>query len=634
MLDAYTVRKAVPRIVLAVIGINLSIYLCVVALDITTIVGDGMSQILNSAFIPDGKIQVDSELLDVNAENAVASGGIMALLVKGIIGIGSKGLLSALLPIITIVGLITLAVLFTLVIRQGLLIFLTVVSPIAIACFILPGTEKYFQKWFDLFSKTLMMYPIIAVLFAMSNVMASIILGAPEGASAAILNPATILHSPLFAQAVDSDSDAISTLKLFTGIIVIYAPLALIPFTFKLAGGALGAVFNAAQNASANTRARKSKGMSEGFAKGRAERNAKFRSGQLYEGTKFIPGSRRLARGANTVGRGLGTGFRGQYGIGAKGATAHTAAIEKASMDVMKSSEFNSVRENDMALQAGTYASDKDAFNGLQTDFNLSPEQAKTAVNAFKTSGLRFGDQATQFAAAKQLVSTGTGYDNIEQMSKTLGRASNGNAGTAASLAGFSNFEAKNKGRFDLAPGFGPLNKLVQGEAGIDGATAPNASDYDKATDDGWNAGSLYAHANAKPKNIERHLSRAQKLLTSNDSAERQRGAVMVEEFKSMLPNASGDVANRINAALDGDGTPANVGLKSLQGSHFNGFGNGLSGVDKREQVEVTAINPATGLQETRSEPRVVGQLTNAEVAQNEAKSRARTYERPDPNKI
>jgi hypothetical protein len=114
------------------------------------------------------------------------------------------------------VALLVLAVFITLVFRQGLLIFLAMVSPIACALYILPSTDKYFKKWWELFSKTLLMYPIIMAIFALSDILASIIFNNNHNLPG-----------------------------LLAGLIAMFAPLALIPFSFKFAGGAMTAIYGA-----------------------------------------------------------------------------------------------------------------------------------------------------------------------------------------------------------------------------------------------------------------------------------------------------------------------------------------------------------------------------------------------------
>lgn len=227
MLDAYAIRKAAPRIVLAVIGINLSIYLCLAAVDITNVVGRGIAELLTTPFVTADSYNIT---VDSSVENIAATGGIVGIFVgagglgaaaAGIAGIATAPLatLGALLIIMIPIALVALAVMATIVIRQALLIFLIIVSPVAIACFVLPGTEKYFRQWFDIFVKTLLVYPIIAIIFAMSDVFGAIIFGSAQ-----------------------AGNDWSGPVKIITGVIVIYAPLVLIPFAFRFAGGVIGQI--------------------------------------------------------------------------------------------------------------------------------------------------------------------------------------------------------------------------------------------------------------------------------------------------------------------------------------------------------------------------------------------------------
>ncbi len=270
MLDAYTVRKAIPRIVLAVIAINLSIYLCVAAIDITNIIGHGLGDLITGPFL-DNKAYGRVQLPQNGATITAGVFGVLTLLVAGATGVfalaGSTAaagviataglaLLAVLVPFVISMMLITLAVMFTLIIRQALLIFLVVVSPVAIALFVLPGTEKYFKKWLDLFAKTLLVYPIIAVIFAMSTVMAQIILGTAE------------LSAPVMG-----------LVKVLATVIVVFAPLVMIPFAFKFAGGAISAVMNLANGKASGISGRAGQGFqawrkNPNSAAGRAALNA------------------------------------------------------------------------------------------------------------------------------------------------------------------------------------------------------------------------------------------------------------------------------------------------------------------------------------------------------------------------
>lgn len=120
-----------------------------------------------------------------------------------------------LLFVVMPIALIVLSIFLTLIFRQGLLILLAMTAPIACALYVLPGTEKYFKKWWDLFIKTLFVYPIIVAIFAISDVLASVIFNA-------------------FGD---------NTIGIIAGLIAMFAPAALIPFSFKFAGGAIGTIY-------------------------------------------------------------------------------------------------------------------------------------------------------------------------------------------------------------------------------------------------------------------------------------------------------------------------------------------------------------------------------------------------------
>lgn len=253
MLDAYTVRKAIPRIVIAVIAINLSIFMCVALIDITNVVGRGLGQLITEPFKTDEAF--GNQGIGGTANNIFGgatfvltflAGTLIWKLLKGkpggAVSSAAKGLIVPaaiiLIPFIISILLISLAIVFTLVIRQALLVFLTVISPVAMALFVLPGTEKYFKKWFDLFIKTLMVYPIVAIIFAVSSAMTSVIIGNSNAGGG--------LTSP--AQAI-------------AAVVVAFAPLVMIPFAFKLAGGAIAAISSAASGQASNLSGRTRQGL-------------------------------------------------------------------------------------------------------------------------------------------------------------------------------------------------------------------------------------------------------------------------------------------------------------------------------------------------------------------------------------
>lgn len=221
-LDAYTVRKIAPRLFFAVVGINISIYLCVAAVDITSVVGHGLAYLIRAPFDTSGALH---SKVDEGAANAAAPLFVVGLLAAIVTLKGATGaVLSTIWFLLLPVFILILTTLITLALRQALLVLLTLVSPVAIVLAVLPGTEKYFKQWWDLFLKTLIVYPIIAALFAVSDVLTAISFNASgEGSNIA------------------------GSIDVVNGLLYAFMPLVMIPFAFRMAGGALGGFFNATQ---------------------------------------------------------------------------------------------------------------------------------------------------------------------------------------------------------------------------------------------------------------------------------------------------------------------------------------------------------------------------------------------------
>ena len=467
MLDAYTVRKAIPRIVLAVIAINLSIYLCVAAIDITNIIGHGLGNLITGPFL-DNKAYGRVQLPQNGATITAGAFGVLTLLVAGATGVfalaGSTAaagviataglaLLAVLVPFVISMMLITLAVMFTLIIRQALLIFLVVVSPVAIALFVLPGTEKYFKKWLDLFAKTLLVYPIIAVIFAMSTVMAQIILGTAE------------LSAPVMG-----------LVKVLATVIVVFAPLVMIPFAFKFAGGAISAVMNLANGKASSISGRAGQGFQawrknpnswagkQSAAALDRRREKGFTGGQVMSG---ISGGLRRN----------GQGFKGGYKAASGAVTTEKSKLRFD--EIMKHEAVQAMAGNDDFLEAGRQGkSEKEVRTILSrmgatqnedgtwnNDGTYASSLDRSVASIMRAKGVGSQQEFERFAAV-QLAGTGTGYSSG---SAEMFEAINEAAGDDRVLATNMLAAARNKGqesrRYDLSSaGFGTSAKMLQGQ--------------------------------------------------------------------------------------------------------------------------------------------------------------------------
>lgn len=225
LVDAYTAKKVLPRLVVAAIAINLSIYIVAFAVDVTNILGGGIQNLLEGPF--QGAQGNWSGQLGGAANGGWAfnlggvggqfgSGITLAALVGGTIwAVSTGGLLYFLFVFVLLPAIfVFVAILATVLIRQALIIFLVFTAPVAFALYCLPNTEQYFHRWWKLLVEALMVYPIIAIIFALSNILSVVVLNLGNQ----IIKPFAILLS----------------------IIALIAPLVLIPYAFRLAGGAIG----------------------------------------------------------------------------------------------------------------------------------------------------------------------------------------------------------------------------------------------------------------------------------------------------------------------------------------------------------------------------------------------------------
>ena len=210
MVANYTIKKMIPRILVAVILINLSIYIVAIMVDVFNILGTGVYDLIKQPFQAAGVWHITvgggTGLLALGLGGASAA--VLAVIAVGD-GIGFLLLAVAAPAILAVIG-----VLITIVIRQGLIIFLAITAPIAFALYCLPNTEQYFKKWWDLLIKTLVVYPVVMLVIAIANV-TSIVFG-------------TLSNGDSWNQ----------ILGIIAGII----PLFLIPFAFKISGGVISQV--------------------------------------------------------------------------------------------------------------------------------------------------------------------------------------------------------------------------------------------------------------------------------------------------------------------------------------------------------------------------------------------------------
>ena len=260
-LDAYTVKKAFPRMVVAVIFMLLSWYVCIFLIDVSNVVGKGTLGLMTAPF--GQKAQSLTSLFTPSAGGAILQFGGLAILASAFAIQAAAGILFSYFA----TGLLVMFVAFlVLVARQMFVIVLVLLAPIAIISWIFPGNDKLWKFWWQSFSKLLLMFPIVMALIASGRIFAGVMATTPAaGAEGGLLTP---------------------LLKLTAYII----PYAFIPFTFKAAGGVFGNLVGMAND--------RSRGAFDRLKKGRQKSMSQI-GHNAKEGT-FVRENGRFSKAVNS----------------------------------------------------------------------------------------------------------------------------------------------------------------------------------------------------------------------------------------------------------------------------------------------------------------------------------------------
>lgn len=159
----YGIKKLLPRVVACVVLVNLSYFVCQLAVDLSNVLGQSIGDLIEKM----------AEQVTIPSIKGVADGfgvaaNLTAMLVVIVGAIVSLALNPALLiPLIPALGagLVAIFALFvTLGIRRAAIVILVAVSPIAFICYVLPNTKNIFDKWLNLFKALLLAFPITSIM--------------------------------------------------------------------------------------------------------------------------------------------------------------------------------------------------------------------------------------------------------------------------------------------------------------------------------------------------------------------------------------------------------------------------------------------------------------------------------------
>ena len=196
--DNYGIKKMLPRLIAMAILVNLSYLACQLVIDLSNILGVSLNTLFRgigdsvtpnaASLIGEGFISGIIASLFGAAGIAGAGAGTAATLISIIGPAGTTAaaaggaVLSA--PLVVVVILLALipvllaVLLFFLMLgaRMILVIICTAVAPVVCVLYILPNTQKWAKKWWNLFFAMLVMYPICGAIAGISYLIKAMVL--------------------------------------------------------------------------------------------------------------------------------------------------------------------------------------------------------------------------------------------------------------------------------------------------------------------------------------------------------------------------------------------------------------------------------------------------------------------------
>jgi hypothetical protein len=392
-LQSYNVKKTLPKLVAAVILVQLSYVLGALLIDATNVLSGGLRGLVGSIVPP---ITFGGHTLAA-AGVTIGAGGLGAVALAS--HIASVGVISSLMPLFF--GM--LAVLFTLVLKSTIGTVLLITLPIAICAFVLPGTESFFKSHTKLFVRVQLMGPLIVLLFCAGHIAA-------------------------FAAATTNSAMAPVMVMLCLGV-----PLLSTPFAFGWAGG----IMSQAGKASFGGFKKVQGGVEKsGWNQGRLEERKRRATDQVIDGKppKYLGKTGAVGARFNRM----------RAGISPFKTAGAEAALQRQHLKFQEGDEkaFNS--QFDLAT-SHLGSTDKNQI--------LAEMAAGNWGGTHKDIKKRFAERGgTRVAATKKLIQN-RGYDQLAALRPSMSSASNPTNQRIWQAAMGSNFGDVMKAAPDVATG-------------------------------------------------------------------------------------------------------------------------------------------------------------------------------------
>lgn len=180
-IDNYGIKKMLPRLIIMAILVNLSFYICQLAIDLSNILGVGLRNMFggvgNAIGGGSGLSFIGGMIAAAfGSAGAVGAGASAGLTAASVATVGAPLVVGLIVAVIVALFLIIVAV-FTLfimlAIRKLIVIVCIMLAPLAFAAYVLPNTQNLYKKWWELFKAALIIFPICGAFSGISYMLKS-----------------------------------------------------------------------------------------------------------------------------------------------------------------------------------------------------------------------------------------------------------------------------------------------------------------------------------------------------------------------------------------------------------------------------------------------------------------------------
>ncbi|WP_164997980.1 hypothetical protein [Candidatus Nanosynsacchari sp. TM7_ANC_38.39_G1_1] len=165
-LDNYGIKRMLPKLIIGVIVVNASFYICGLLVDLSNVVGSSAFNFVSTTAVGDIPAGEWSNS-DSGWINKIA--GLALVLTVGYFA------LAAVISMLLFVVITAVTTIFLLGVREAIIIMCIVLSPLAFVAMIMPNTEGLYKKWWSAFKAALMVYPMVGLVYGASNLAARIL---------------------------------------------------------------------------------------------------------------------------------------------------------------------------------------------------------------------------------------------------------------------------------------------------------------------------------------------------------------------------------------------------------------------------------------------------------------------------